>query len=131
MCSYHACSSSTSAHIMLAQLRSQSRSICIITTIEILSRIRLPAGMHMLHAYACMHVRTRRRRDVLQKYRHCTDARFTLADPMPRLGSDVVDRRQFGTKPSDVASAHHSHWPNCVGWYEGVVQYCTTPWLVR
>ena len=21
-------------------------------------------------------------------------------------------RRQFGTKPSDVASAHHSHWPN-------------------
>ena len=32
-------------------------------------------------------------------------------------------RRQFGTKPSDVASAHHSHWPNgaqCVGRYEGV-----------
>ena len=37
-------------------------------------------------------------------------ARFTLADPMPRLGSDVVGGN--GTKPSDVASAHHSHWPN-------------------
>ena len=64
---------------------------------------------------------------------------YTALCPLHISRSDApiglrCSRRQFGTKPSDVASAHHSHWPNgaqCVGWYEGVVQYCTTPWLVR
>ena len=59
------------------------------------------------------------------KTAHSHNARFTLADPMPRLGSDVVGGNSGRNHPT---SRRHTIR---VGWYEGVVQYCTTPWLVR
>ena len=55
-------------------------------------------------------------------------ARFTLADSMPRLASDVGSRRPIGPKPSDVASVPHSHWPNgaqCVPSHRLVRESCT------
>ena len=63
-------------------------------------------------------------------------ARFTLADPMPRLGSDVVGGNSGRNHPTSRRHTIHigrmaRNVSFRVGWYEGVVQYCTTPWLVR
>ena len=63
-------------------------------------------------------------------------ARFTLADPMPRLGSDVVGGNSGRNHPTTRRHTIHigrmaRNVSIRVGWYEGVVQYCTTPWLVR
>ena len=63
-------------------------------------------------------------------------ARFTLADPMPWLASDVVrgkSKRNHLTSrrgPIDTGWMARNAYIR-VGWYQGVVQYCTTPWLVR
>ena len=64
------------------------------------------------------------------------NARFTLADPMPRLGSDVVGGNSGRNHPTSRLHTIHigrmaRNVSIRVGWYEGVVQYCTTPWLVR
>ena len=68
--------------------------------------------------------------------RLASDARFTLADPMPRLGSDVVGGNSG--RNHQTSRRHTIHIGRMarnvsirVGWYERVVQYCTTPWLVR
>ena len=63
-------------------------------------------------------------------------ARFTLADPMPRLGSDVVGGNSGRNHPTSRRHTIHigrmaRNVSIRVGWYERVVQYCTTPWLVR
>ena len=62
-------------------------------------------------------------------------ARFTLADPMPRLRSDVVGGSGRNHPTSRRHTIHIGRMARNVsirvGWYEGVVQYCTTPWLVR
>ena len=65
-----------------------------------------------------------------------SNARFTLADPMPRLGSDVVGGNSGRNHPTSRRHTIHigrmaRNVSIHVGWYEGVVQYCTTPWLVR
>ena len=65
-----------------------------------------------------------------------SNARFTLADPMPRLGSDVVGGNSGRNHPTSRRHTIHigrmaRNVSIRVGWYEGVVQYCTTPWLVR
>ena len=66
------------------------------------------------------------------------NARFTLADPMPRLasGSDVVGGKSGRNHPTSRRDpiqigrmARNAYIP--VGWYCGVVQYCTTLWLVQ
>ena len=63
-------------------------------------------------------------------------ARFTIADPMPRLASDVVGGKLGRNHPT--SRRHPIHIGRMarnayirVGWYEGVVQYCTTPWFER
>ena len=63
-------------------------------------------------------------------------ARFTLAEPMPRLGSDVVGGNSGRNHPTSRRHTIHigrmaRNVSIRVGWYERVVQYCTTPWLVR
>ena len=70
---------------------------------------------------------------------YCLDlshARFTLADPMPRLASDVVGGKSGRNHPTSCR--HPIHIGRMarnayirVGWYEGVVQYWITPWFVR
>ena len=72
---------------------------------------------------------------ILQPNRR-TNARFTLADPMPRLGSDVVGGNSGRNHPTSRRHTIHigrmaRNVSIRVGWYERVVQYCTTPWLVR
>ena len=64
------------------------------------------------------------------------NARFTLANPMPRLGSDVVGGNSGRNHPTSRRHTIHigrmaRNVSIRVGCYEGVVQYCTTPWLVR
>ena len=63
-------------------------------------------------------------------------ARFPLANPMPRLGSDVVGGNSGRNHPTSRRHTIHigrmaRNVSIRVDWYEGVVQYCTTPWLVR
>ena len=55
---------------------------------------------------------------------------------MPRMGSDVVGGKSGRNHPT--SRRHPIHIGRMarnayirVGWYKGVVQYCTTPWLVR
>ena len=60
------------------------------------------------------------------------NARFTLADPMHRLGSDVVGGNSGRNHPTSRRHTIHigrmaRNVSIRVGWYEGVVQYCTTP----
>ena len=55
-------------------------------------------------------------------------ARFTLADPMPRLGSDVVGGNSGRNHPTSRRHTIHigrmaRNVSIRVGWYEGVVQY--------
>ena len=66
----------------------------------------------------------------------CSNTRFTLADPMPRLGSDVVGGNSGRNHPTSRRHTIHigrmaRNVSIRVAWYERVVQYCTTPWLVR
>ena len=63
-------------------------------------------------------------------------ARFTLADPMPRLASDVVGGKSGRNHPTSrrdpiqIGRVARNVYIR-VGWCQGVVQYCATPWLVR
>ena len=71
----------------------------------------------------------------LETPRFACYARFTLADPMPRLGSDVIGGNSGRNHPTSRRHTIHigrmaRNVSIRVGWYEGVVQYCTTPWLV-
>ena len=65
-----------------------------------------------------------------------TYARFTLADPMPRLASNVVGGKSGRNHPMSrwdpihIGRMERNAYIR-VGWYQGVVQYCTTPYLVR
>ena len=58
------------------------------------------------------------------------NARFTLADLMPRLGSDVVGGNSGQNHPTSRRHTIHigrmaRNVSIRVGWYEEVVQYCT------
>ena len=59
---------------------------------------------------------------------------FTLADSMPRLASDVVGgksgRNHLISRRHPIGRMGRNPYIR-VGWYEGVVQHCTTPWFVR
>ena len=91
------------------------------------------SGVHL--SFVSSHPLSCKRAGATNQFR-CNYARFTLADPMPRLGSDVVGGNSGRNHPTSRRHTIHigrmaRNVSIRVGWYERVVQYCTTPWLVR